>query len=63
MSFIESEHATHFLVDLQFVKAWRVSWPSHVPASGGDKIALMHTIPKMSAELDRYDPAKRGKKV
>ena len=29
------------------------------PSDGGDKIALMNTIPKMSAELDRCDPAKR----
>ena len=60
---IETEQAAHFLIDLQFVKVWRVSWPSHVPTGARDKIPLVRAVPKMGAELDRYNPAKSEKKV
>ena len=60
---IETKLAAHFFVNLQFAKIGRRLRPSDVPTRGGDKIGLMHTIPKMSAELDRYDPAKSENKV
>src|SRR5260370_13203707 len=63
MSLIETKLAAHFFINLQLPKVGRRLRPLHVPASSCDKIALMHTIPKMSAELDRYDPAKRENKV
>src|SRR5438477_9036336 len=63
MSLVETKLAAHFFVNLQFAKIGRGLWPLHAPASSGDKIALMRAIPKMSAELDRYKPAKSEKEV
>ena len=54
---IKTKLAAHFLVYFQLTKIRRGLRPLHVPTSGGDQIALMHTIPKMGTELDRYDPA------
>ena len=63
MPLIVAKLATHFFVNFQFAKIGRRLRPLHLPANGSEKIALMYTIPKMSAELDRYDPAKRENKV
>ena len=62
MSLIETKLAAHFLVNFQFAKIGRRLRPLHVPPSGGDKIALVRAVPKMGAELDRYDPAQRENK-
>ena len=59
---IVAKLAAHFCVDLQFAKIGRRLRPLHAPASGSDKVALMRTIPKMGAELDRDDPAERENK-
>ena len=63
MSLIETKLAPHFFVNLQFEKIGRSPRPLHVPASSDDKIALVRPIPKMGAELDRYDPEKSENKV
>ena len=60
---IEAKLAAHFFVNLQFAKVVSGRWPLHVPTGGRDKIALVCAVPKMGAELDRYDPAKSQKKV
>ena len=60
---IETKLAAHFFVNLQFAKVVSGRWPLHVPTGGRDKIAFVRAVPKMGAELDRYDPAKSGKKA
>jgi len=63
LSFIESEHAAHFVVDLQLPKVGRICGPSHIPSSGRNEIAFMRAVPKLGAELDRDDPTKSENKV
>ena len=60
---IETKLAAHFFVNLQFAKIEGGRRPLHVPTGGRDKIALVRAVPKMGAELDRYNPAKSKNKV
>ena len=63
MSLIETKLSAHFFVNFQFAKIGPSFRPLHFPAGCRDEIALMRAIPKMSAELDRDDPAKSENKV
>src|SRR5438876_12251770 len=63
MSLIETENASDLVVNLQLAKIWSGLRPLHLPVYGCDKISFVHAVPKMRAELDRYDPAKSEKKV
>ena len=60
---IETKLAAHFFVNLKFTKIESGRRPLHVPTGGRDKIALVRAVPKMGAELDRYDPANSEKKA
>src|SRR5438552_4841434 len=61
LTLVETQHTANFFVDFQFMKVGRLLGPLHTPTYAADKIGFVNAIPCRGPNLDKEEPAKRGR--